>query len=180
MVLEKIDVGKVLDGFFVIATVTERIDEKLEELLYKKSGGAPTSRDNCYYVCTVVVAALSVDGLCPVVVLIGDYDKREGERVRISVWVKELPAGECPGNLFDIVFGIVRFAGNDVFDAHRKQLLQFAGEIFVWAGLNICDAVQPDQHRRILGHREQQIVKSVQTVSPERQVLQVHENVLDL
>jgi hypothetical protein len=51
-------------------------------------------------------------------------------------------AGERPGGLFDIEFGVVSFA-------EGEKLHHFAGEIFVRFFFFAPNSIQPDHHRRV-------------------------------
>jgi hypothetical protein len=70
------------------------------------------------------------------------------------------PAGQRPRVFAHVVFG-VRVAGV-VGGAERKELHHLARVVLVRRLLGVVDARQPDQHRRIGCHRQQQIGKRPQ------------------
>src|SRR5262249_18446496 len=91
-----------------------------------------------------------------------------------------IPAGERAGDFLDILFGIVWVIGDGIFDPHREQLLELTRKVFVWSSENVCDVIQPDQHRRVLRNFEQQIVKAIERALSQQEILIEHQKVLDL
>src|SRR5207237_3076365 len=68
----------------------------------------------------------------------------------VEVTLLPCPAGEGPGGLTDVGFGVVA-------DADREQLQEFAGEVLVRLGFLAAGAVEPDQHGSVADHGGEQI-----------------------
>ncbi len=79
----------------------------------------------------------------------------------------QVPAGEHARRRVD-----VRFL--DVRDAEREQLHDLAREVLLRLGLGVQPAVEPHQHRRILGDGDQQVAEVPQRVLPEQLELTRH------
>ena len=78
------------------------------------------------------------------------------------------PAGEGPGGLTDVGFGVVA-------DADREQLQEFAGEVLVRLGFLAAGAVEPDQHGSVADHGGEQIGELAEGVFAKEIVLPKHE-----
>ena len=75
------------------------------------------------------------------------------------------PAGEGPGELADVPLGVALAL------AHGEQLHHLAGEVLVGAALDVEAVVQPDQHRGVLRHGDQQPAEVARGVLSEGLVL---------
>ena len=89
----------------------------------------------------------------------------ETHRGRLAI---DAPPGESARGFFDVPLGVVTLA-------EREQLHHFAREILVRSALAVLDAVEIDEHRRILGDRVQQDAEAAKRVGAQRGVLAVHE-----
>ena len=74
--------------------------------------------------------------------------------------VAQRPAGKGARRLFDVVFGVVA-------DAHAEELQQFAPPVFVDCAVVVLLIIKPDNHRRILGEVDEQVVQSAEPKSSE-------------
>src|SRR5258705_5782689 len=129
MVAAHVNIRELLNDGLVGCAAADRVCKKIEELLYKVSGGCTARADNPDHIRAVEVSSArslraAVDGLSGVVMLGVIDHKLVAERVGIISQVKELPAGESSRNLFHVLLSVVRFAGHDVGDAHREKLLK--------------------------------------------------------
>ena len=67
----------------------------------------------------------------------------------------QVPAGEDARRGVDVVFGVVA-------DADGEELHQLAAEVLLRPGAHVEAAVEPHEHRRVLGHLDQQLVEAAQ------------------
>src|SRR5881398_1267780 len=98
MVAAHVNIRELLNGGLVGRAAAHRVYKKIEELLYKVSGGSASRADNPDHIRTVEISSAlplraAVDGLNSVVMLGVVYDKLVAERVGIISRVKELPTG---------------------------------------------------------------------------------------
>src|SRR5258706_10604085 len=108
MVAAYVNIGELLDGGLVGCTAAHRVYKKVEEFLYKVSGGCAARADYSDHIRAVEVSSArplraAVDRLKGVVMLGVIHDKLVAERVGIISRVKELPAGERSRNLFHVL-----------------------------------------------------------------------------
>ena len=78
-------------------------------------------------------------------------------------------AGERPSLLADVALGVA------VVRAEREELHHLARVVLVRRVLRVVASVQPEQHRGVLRHVEQQFVERAQTVTAEELVLVHHQ-----
>ena len=70
-----------------------------------------------------------------------------------TVWERRVgrghvPASECPGANFYVIFGIIEAFVHT--DAQRKQLQQFPSVVFVYSSRVVHLLVEPPQHCRVV------------------------------
>jgi hypothetical protein len=109
--------------------------------------------------CDTMIAMTSSDRLEAVVVARCD----EHRLLRLV----QRPAGERARRFFDVVLGVRA-------QAEREELHHFARVVFVRMRLVVRAIVEPDQHRRIAGHRRQQRRKPPEPLLPEQIDLRDH------
>ena len=111
------------------------------------------------------VPALPEDDLHPVVVprgVVAEVDVADAVLPVVS------PAGERPGLLADVVLRV------PASGAEGEDLHQLARVVLVRAPLRVVPPVQPDQHRRIVGHGDQEGFEVPESVLPKEAVLGQH------
>ena len=92
------------------------------------------------------------------------------EVVRPAVLAPAVPeAGEGPRLLADVVLGVAAVG------AEREELHHLARVVLVRRILRVVASVQPQQHRRVLRHLEQQLVEGAEAVVAEELVLVQHQ-----
>ena len=74
--------------------------------------------------------------------------------------IPQRPSREGATALLDVVLGVVP-------DAHREQLQQLPAEVLVDRSVVIVVVVQPEDHGRVLGHLDQQVLEPPEAVLPE-------------
>ncbi len=78
-------------------------------------------------------------------------------------------AGECPSLLADVALGVAAVR------AEREELHHLARVVLVRRVLRVVASVQPEQHRRVLRHVEQQVVERAEAATAEELVLVQHQ-----
>ncbi len=114
--------------------------------------------DDAEHVDAVEVAGAAEERLGAVVVLGG---------VDHEVEVLEVPAGEGAGRLADVGLGVVAHP-------HGEQLHHLAGEVLVGRALHVHPGVKVVEHRRVLGHRDEEVAEVARRVPLERLDLDQH------
>ncbi len=140
-----------------------------------KLGGGRVRREQIEHPLAVLHAAAGGDvhpehALAPAVV-------REGMELERPLLVRlaDAPAGEAPGHLADVVLGV------SAVDAERVQLEQLAGVVLVEPQLPALrgsealagrgPVVEVEEHRRVVGHRAEQVAEGAEEVGADRVAL---------
>ena len=95
------------------------------------------------------VAELTAQLLGTLIVATGVEVGGDG-RILITPEVIDPPAGQYPGNLADVVFGVVDVAGLALL--YGEEFEQLAGVVFIRGILVVVPAVEKLQHRRVHGN----------------------------
>ena len=119
-------------------------------------GGFGLGHDDVDDIVAVEVAGLSEEGLVAEVVL-----ALVEEELGLAL---QLPAGEGPGRLADIVFGVVA-------DAEAEEFHELAGVVLVGGRLLVGAAVEINHHRRVARDGLQQVAVPAHALGAEELVL---------
>ena len=130
-------------------------------------GGGRLPAKDVNDILAVEIACVAQEGLFALVVVFRVEDKGRGvASVRLRGHaIGERPAGESPGALFDIIFGVIEFP----IHAHtqRKQLQQFPSVVLVDRVFMAKTVVQEIDHGRVLGNLDQQIPEATHAAPAE-------------
>ena len=146
-------------------------DEEVVHVARYESPGRLLLADDPDYIFAVQVAGVSEEGLFAVVMIFGTVLEAPSEAsigpIGVAhrpqhhvLGVRQRPAGEGAGALLDVVFRVVAYS-------HREQLQQFSAPVLVYGVLVIVLVVEPDDHSRVAGEFEQQVVEPSHAELPE-------------